>query len=71
MKTTILICFVVLFFSIPTNAQLRIDPLGNVGLGINSPDPDYKLSVKGSVLLTTFPVIPFNCNLSHRNFTWS
>ncbi|MBX2977931.1 MAG: tail fiber domain-containing protein [Flavobacteriales bacterium] len=59
MKTKSWILIAILSFSSNLSwSQLRIDQGGRVGLGWNWPNPDYKLHVKGDVLLTTYPEIP-------------
>lgn len=40
-----------------TFAQLKVSQSGSVGFGID-PRTDYKLSMKGNLMLTTFPEIP-------------
>ncbi len=41
-----------------TFAQLRVDQFGRIGMGTNYPNPEYKLHIKGNLLLTTYPEIP-------------
>lgn len=38
-------------------AQLKVGSNGSIGLGIE-PHPEYKLAIKGDLLLTTWPEIP-------------
>lgn len=40
-------------------AQLKVDNAGRVGMGTNWPNPGYKCHIKGNLLLTTYPNIPF------------
>src|ERR1035437_952548 len=61
MKTT---CISVLMIMLCTlinvaYAQLRIDPYGNIGMGMDpSQNSIYKCNIKGNLLLTTYPEIP-------------
>lgn len=41
-----------------SNAQLRIDPSGNIGMGTNYPNPEYRCHVKGNLLVTNYPESP-------------
>jgi hypothetical protein len=44
------------FFSF---SQLKVDPYGRIGMGTNWPNPGYKCHIKGNMLLTTYPDLPF------------
>jgi len=57
MKTKIL-SSILLLISISAFAQLRVDQFGRIGMGTNYPNPNYKLHIKGDLLLTTYPEIP-------------
>lgn len=57
MKTKIL-TLLMLFISIITYAQLRVDPTGRIGMGTNYPNPEFKCHIQGNLLLTTYPIIP-------------
>ncbi len=56
MKTKILMTLL-LFLSINTFAQFKINQYGRIGIGIE-PHPYYKLLIKGGLCLTTYPEIP-------------
>lgn len=58
MKAKILTLVFLFFLGTNLLAQLRIDQNGNIGLGTNWPNPDYKCHIKGNLLLSTFPEIP-------------
>lgn len=59
MKTTTLI-LLLLFISIITSAQLRVDNTGRIGMGTSFPNVEFKCHIKGNLLLTTYPEIPSN-----------
>lgn len=40
-------------------AQLKVDNAGRIGMGTNWPNPGYKCHIKGNLLLTTYPSVPF------------
>jgi len=57
------IIFLLLFLLLLTSsnlllAQFKIDPSGRIGIGTNYPNPDFKVHIKGNLLLTTYPEIP-------------
>lgn len=56
MKTKILLS-ILLLLSINIFAQLRVDPSGRIGMGTDYPNPEFKLHIKGNLLLTTYPEI--------------
>ncbi len=61
MKTCIKIIGICIIFlgCLNANAQLRIDEFGRIGMGTNFPNPEYKCHIKGNLLLTNFPDLPF------------
>ncbi len=58
MKKFSLLITSVLLFSISSIAQLRVDPSGRIGMGVTSPNGEFKCHVKGNMLLSTYPEIP-------------
>lgn len=40
-------------------AQLKVDQFGRIGMGTSFPNSGYKCHIKGNLLLTTYPSIPF------------
>jgi hypothetical protein len=59
MKTKIfLLLFLLPFMSKISSAQLKVDPNGSVGMGIDPNNPNYKVLIKGNLALTTYPQIP-------------
>lgn len=50
---------ILLFISTSTFSQLKVDNLGHIGMGTNYPSPWYMCHIKGNLLLTTYPAIPF------------
>jgi hypothetical protein len=58
MKTTFLIRGVIGFATLSSLfAQFKLSSNGSIGLGIE-PRSDYKLLIKGDMMLTTYPIIP-------------
>lgn len=57
MKKTLFIFVLISITCTPTFAQLKLNDSGNTGLGI-TPRNDYKLTIKGNLLITTYPDIP-------------
>jgi hypothetical protein len=58
MKT--LLCLLAFFVFVNYGfSQLKVDNLGNIGMGTNYPNAGYKLHVKGNVLLTNYPETPW------------
>lgn len=45
--------------SASTFAQLKVDPNGRIGMGINTPFTDFKCHIAGNLLLSTYPANPF------------
>lgn len=45
--------------SASTFAQLKVDPTGRIGMGINTPNTDFKCHIAGNLLLSTYPANPF------------
>jgi hypothetical protein len=60
MKTKLIITTGIMLLSNCVFSQLKIDQYGRVGIGTNYPSPEYKVHVKGDILLTTYPIIPPN-----------
>lgn len=60
MKTKIiLIASLTLLLATSGFAQLRVDNTGRIGMGTYYPNAGYKCHIKGNLLLTTHPDIPF------------
>ena len=51
--TTLVIIYTTAF------GQLKVDNAGRIGMGTNWPNLGYKCHIKGNLLLTTYPNIPF------------
>ena len=58
MKTRILL-FWALTISTVVYSQLKVDNLGHIGMGTNYPNSGYRLHIKGDVLLTNYPEVPW------------
>ncbi len=61
MKTKTIHFFAMVLLLLLSNiafSQLRVDLYGRIGMGTNYPNPEYKLHIKGNLLLTTYPEIP-------------
>lgn len=60
MKTKyITIIISLLMVSLTSYGQLKVDPLGHVGIGTNWPNSRYKCHIAGNLLLSSYPAKPF------------
>lgn len=60
MKTKYTIVITLLFMvSLTSHGQLKVDPLGHVGIGTNWPNSSYKCHIAGNLLLSSYPANPF------------
>ena len=60
MKTKyITIIISLLMVSLTSYGQLKVDPLGHVGIGTNWPNSWYKCHIAGNLLLSSYPANPF------------
>ena len=48
-----------LMVSLTSYGQLKVDPLGHVGIGTNWPNSGYKCHIAGNLLLSSYPANPF------------
>lgn len=58
MKKTILSISLIIA-SILSFSQLKVNPLGNIGMGTNFPSSSYKCDIRGNLLLSNWPNVPF------------
>lgn len=60
MKTNknIALIAILIFISVSSYAQLKVDQYGRIGMGTNWPNPEFKCHIKGNLLLTNYPSTP-------------
>lgn len=56
---SILLLSILIIFALTSFAQLKVDQNGRIGIGTNWPNSGYKCHIKGNLLLTTYPSLPF------------
>jgi|SRR5690554_1367387 len=60
MKTKyITIIISLLLVSLTTYGQLKVDPLGHVGIGTNWPSSGYQCHIQNNLLITSYPASPY------------